>query len=207
MTVVIPYRFTGDDTELRYTIKSINKHMKGVDQIVVVTDQHPHYIPGKRKQRDIVNRIYAACMDSTVSDPFICMSDDVYLLEDMEAATIPYWHRGMFNHGKLSSTYAALATNSIKVGARFNFDNHAPIRYYKQKFIDRVYTPHLLGEYLIQSLYCINEPGEFMEDVKLKGFRSYDEIKQAITGAKRFSTAGSAMNKDILKVLTELYDT
>lgn len=218
--IVIPYR---TDTayggvEVSYCIKSLRKHLKGFGRIITVGGKHKHadgHIPftetSTRKQWNIVSKIKAACDCPDISDPFICMSDDIYLLKDLQVSDIKYWHNGLLTSQVRSGQYAHYVRNSISIGATHNHDIHAPIIYHKQEFIKRVFSRfdlfvNMKDDYLIQSLYCIKEPGEFMEDVKINRRMPVHEIMVRIEDQLRFSTGPCAVTIEMKKVWAALYD-
>lgn len=211
--LVIPYR-KDDQTELSYTVKAYRKHLHGLGNIFVIGDicsmpgvnQVPMKAHHTRKQFNIVQKIATACTHPGISDPFICSSDDVYLLKDITVDEIKYWHNGELQKKVKYGQYQGYYKNTLEAGAIWNYDNHAPIVYHKQKFIDRVWLNQGNQDYLIQSLYCTQEQGEYMEDVKINRPLSYDEIKAKIEGHTRFSTGPNGMNNHMRRVLSELYD-
>lgn len=219
--VIIPYR---TDTayggiELHYCIKSLRKHLKGFGRIITVGGSHkladgniPFKETSTRKQWNIISKIKAACDCPDISDPFICMSDDIYLLKDLQVSDIKYWHNGLLTSQIRSGQYAHYVRNSITIGATHNHDIHAPIVYHKEGFYKRVHSwftqdgNSFKSDYLIQSLYCINEPGEYMDDVKINRRMLVEEIYKRIEGQLRFSTGPSGVTIEMKKVWADLYD-
>lgn len=209
MTIIIPYRkdTAYDGAELHYSIKGLRKFLPG--RVITVGDTHPDAddnIPCKdvvHKQKSIVNKITAACLSGIVTDPFICMSDDIYLLRPWVHG---YYHKGLLAHHKPTGIYARFASYTMRLGCTHDFDNHCPIVYEKQKFIDRVTKPFETGhDYMIQSLYCKDEPGTFMEDVKINRLMTHHEILARIAGHARFSTGPGGITPMMRKVWEGLY--
>src|SRR5687768_13919743 len=93
-----------DDLELRYSIRSMVKHLHGFDRVVLVGHKpswakdvihipcnDPHVA---NRARNIYDKILKAAMHAEVSENFICASDDHFLLADHDAATFPFYQCG-----------------------------------------------------------------------------------------------------------------
>lgn len=206
MDCIIPYRpcSVNPGVELNYTIKSLQKHVKGLGQVVVVSEDIVPSVQG-RKQLSIVNKIKWACQQPQISDPFLCVSDDVYLLRDIDPYTMPYYHSGKFV--MKGNRYDRYILNSQKVGVEKNFDIHAPIRYEKQKFLDCMNElPWKVWDFLIQSVYCRGMEGEQIKDVKIHQRFTKEKIYRMIEGQLRFSTGPNGVTQAMREVWRELYD-
>lgn len=204
MTVVIPYREDHHKgLELSYCIKGIRKFMVH-DNIVVVGDSGIITKQQRRKQWDIVCNIKAACDSPLVSDPFICMSDDVFLLK-------PYGFTWYYHNGPIDENAKGqrriINQNTLAAGCELNFDIHRPIKYHKSLFVSYVYD-NFPNDRLIQSMYCrcIN-PDWYVrvEDYKIRSRMKYADIMAYIKDKPMFSTHPAAINDDMKRVLEELY--
>lgn len=208
--LVIPYRTDPlrNGTELSWCIKSFRKFFPALGHIYVIGDPSPHgfNVPmadiAGRKQFSIVRKIERACRMAVISDPFICVSDDVYLTREL--TEIPYWHSGKIT--MKGGRYDQYKKNSIQNGCVFNYDVHAPILYHKQKFLDRVVSLDWKKDYLIQSEYARHEQGEYLPDLKINTLMTKQKILDMIATAPRFSTGPNGVNRVMREVWKELYD-
>lgn len=204
MDVIIPYNpspvYTG--IELAATIKGLQKHLKGIGQIVIVSEDIVPSTKG-RKQKSIRDKITWACQQPQISDPFICVSDDVYLLTDIDPETMPYYHAGkLILKGNRYDNYVK---NAMALGVMKNFDVHAPIRYEKKLFLERVSSLDWSKDYLIQSMYCSGMEGEHIKDVKISQRMRKEKIYKMIEGQIRFSTGPNGVTEIMRQVWEELY--
>lgn len=204
--VVIPYKPCGvyPGLELSYTIRGLKKHLKGLNQVVVVDEDIVPSVPG-RKQRSIVEKIKWACQQPQISDPFICVSDDVYLLKDVDPFTLPYYHAGRMR--LRGGRYDLYMKNTMNLGAVKNFDVHAPIRYEKEYFMQRVAARDWgSSDYMIQSLYCMGMEGEYIRDIKVATGMSERKLRDMVGQAGlRFSTGPNGITAAVRRIWEELY--
>lgn len=217
-----------DDLELRYSIRSMVKHLQGFDRIVLVghkpswikdvlhipsDDPHQH-----NRARNIYDKILKAARHPEVSENFICASDDHFLLADHDAATYPYYQCGSLEQciarlGKtnyykshVESTYNALTERGLPT---LNFNIHSPILYNKSQFVEVMesYDWTIRRGYISKSLYCnsLQLNGPLLPDSKLHAPRTKTAIQRFIAGRKMFSTNEHSVNQEMREVLEELY--
>lgn len=201
----------GNNKELRYSLRSVAKYLKGYDKIFIIGEcpdwaQNVIHIPcedknGVNKDKNIFDKIMVACQDERLSDDFFFMNDDVFLLKPIDAATFPY-----YNHNSLREKADALPdqeyyrntlTNTIRVLRarnlpRLHFDIHVPIVYNKYKFMDVVgsYDWTVQWGYAIKSLYCnsLLIKGELLRDLKIKSQdHSFADLTALTDGRPCFS--------------------
>lgn len=205
MDLVIPYRkeTTHNAIELHYCIKSFRKFFD-INTVFIIGSKstewatHVNCIEGTHKQTNIIRKIKLACALEEISDPFICTSDDVFMLKQ---TYIKYWHCGLLEGMEAMPQYRRYNQNSMDKGCVYNFDNHAPIIYEKQKFLDRVKE----GDYLIQSQYAKDEIGEYLPRLLFNSAMSEKQIYNSIEGQVRFSTGSNGVSS-MKNVFKQLYD-
>lgn len=217
----------GDNTELRYALRGVEKYLRGVGEIFVIgkaprwlrnvtvipaTDHERTYY----KERNIFNKIMLACQDSRVSEDFLFMNDDHFLLQEFEAGSFPYYYDGYLStQAKRSDPYGNTARNTalyLKFECVPFFDVHAPILYNKCKFplVGRADWNKKYG-YCIKTTYCltnglfIDHPRTEVSDLKITGAMSTTQIKNAIAGRPFFSTADNVRDGAMGAVMEELY--
>lgn len=201
--LVIPYAYDRlhGGIELKYSILSARKFMP-INNIYIIGDKskedaiHIRYPSSTYKQRNIISKIRLACT-LDISDPFICMSDDVYLTRPWE---FQYYHNGRLDEKRRNGLYKRYMDKTMQAGGVYHFDIHAPILYGKD-FLDRV----PVADTLIQSMYCRGEQGVELADCKINSKMSYDEIKHYISGHPRWSSGPSGVNDAMRRVWKELY--
>jgi len=107
-----------EDNELRFSLRSVHKHLQNVGTVFVVGERprFNHYVrepmawerpfDGQRalfhvpfpdlhhnKERNIYEKVLHACSLRFVSSPFLFMNDDHFLLQDFDADTFPDFHK------------------------------------------------------------------------------------------------------------------
>jgi len=227
ISVVIPIKSESKygNTELVYALRSLQDKLKLESEVFICGEkinslQGLKYIhckdeKGKEwKERNIYRKILAACNDDRVSENFIFMNDDHYLLEELE--TIPYLHKGelMDTMKKANVDYRRSLNHSRKYllsqgKPTLDYDTHFPIIYNKRKFSATFVCMNweVPFGYVIKSIYCnINGvPGEYGGDYKIHVPMKYHQLKERLKNKKFFSTADGVMNTDMIKLLNELY--
>lgn len=216
-----------NDLELRYCLRSAEKHLTGYGDVFIIGEKpewlrNVVHIPcpdqGDKsydKERNIFHKIMAACAYDRVSDDFLFMNDDHFLLQDYEAGKFPYYCHGWLSGFMTVTDYKHTIWNTIDwlrpLGHEcLYFDIHCPIVYNKEKFnwclSDADWTKHF--GYCIKTGYGNSVEGlnaiEY-PDLKINEAYSADKIRKLITGRAWFSIGDKAFNGEIKKVLQELY--
>lgn len=220
--VVIPLgaRSYKNYTELRFCLRSIEKHLKGYNNVFIIGAlpdwiKNVTHIPAEDDKRNrfrdknIVNKIITACKDGRISDNFLVAHDDHFLLQDIEAKAFPYVHHGPINVA--GGQYGYTKQNTIGILGDVNdHDSHCPILFNKKKFLNSVPTVDWSKwyGYLTKTLYCVMNgiEAEYYPDLKIRWMESVDEIKQTIEGRRWFSIGDRCWgNGQMVEVLEELY--
>lgn len=225
-SIVIPLGIGShwDNTEIRYCLRSIEKHLTGYGDVFIIGElpywmRNVIHIPFKEqstqsydKERNIYNKIMAACADERVTGDFLFMNDDHFLLQDFEAGKFPYYCQGWLSEFLTVTDYKHTVKNTIDwlLGRDCPyFDVHCPIVYNKEKFQWCVLCADWTVKwgYCIKTIFCeinaITAP-EYL-DLKINEVYSSDRIRKLIAGRPWFSIGDRAREGGLLKVLQELY--
>jgi hypothetical protein len=225
--VIIPLnnRSYQKNIELRYCLRSIEKHLTGVGNVFIVGhcpewarnvihirfDEDPR---NRFRDRNIMLKMSEACKDARVSDDFLMVHDDHFLLADFEAGAFPYYHMGhmmpgvgQYGETKRNTEHLLCPLPGIPI---YNYDCHCPILLNKQLFMRSVALADWSKwyGYCMKTLYCVMNgiDGEYMDDIKIRMPLTADEIKQAIAGRKWFSIGDRCFAPGgMMDVLNELY--
>lgn len=144
-----------------------------------------------------------------LSDNFLFMNDDHYLLTDYEAAEFPYYHRGTIrgiDYGNnRPQTMQMDNTERLFLQSINDFDIHCPIIYNKEKFKKSFPEKWPEHGYGIKSMYCaLNEiEGEEIEDLKFKEPLMKESIYQALEGRDWFSIGDKCLKSGAMKEVLE----
>lgn len=172
------------DNELRYCLRAIEENLTNYRNIWIIGElpkwtTNVWHIPLKDNYSvpdyNIMLKIKAACEDKRISQDFLFMNDDHFLLHQFNAPNFPNYHDGTCNDIlKLRSLSPyqkrVRATNDYLLSKHLPnryFDIHYPIIYNKDKFLKRVVYavnwPKSKG-FVIKSLYANHE--EEFEPIK-----------------------------------------
>lgn len=201
--IVIPLnnRSTQKNLELRYCLRSIETYLKGIGNIFIIGHcpefiQNIIHIPldedprNRFRDRNIMNKMLAACKDRRVSKDFLMVHDDHFVLADYEASEFPYYHCGPMVPGQ--GQYGSTKQNTIfLLGECNNYDTHCPILFNKEKFMRSVALADWSKwyGYCMKTLYCVLNgiEGEFMHDAKIRLPLKQEAIMTILQGRKWFS--------------------
>ena len=225
MDVIIPLG-TGsrwNNNELKYALRSIEKHLKGYENIYIVGEcpkwlnlEDINHIPAKdtagRKEYSIFNKILKACQDERVSDDFVFWNDDIFMCQDLHVKDFKYWYEGTLQdkYEQSHGHYKAAIGNVINTyDAKCPYtDIHVPIIYTKYKFDYILTSLDWMKEYVIKSTYtsAVNHHDfEPMPDLKINKAMTYGEIMAKINGRLFFSIGTYGVSSGMTSVLRELY--
>lgn len=214
-------RSTQRNLELRYCLRSIEKHLTGVGDIFIIGHM-PEWVtncihipfdedPRNRfRDRNIMNKMLAACKDDRVSDDFLMVHDDHFLLADYEAGKFPYYHMGPMNEGYGQYGETKQNTKSLLsfVEGFNNYDCHCPIVFNKQLF-KRVAQADwsIWYGYCLKTLYCVMNgiEGEYMDDIKIRMPLSHGGVMELLNARKWFSIGDRCFSDGMKEVLSSLY--
>lgn len=204
MNCMIPLKPQDDYTELKFTLRSIQKW---ADEVIIVGEDLPLWaknvtwlpikdIPG-RKQLSIRKKIISALQ---YKSEFLHLADDVYLLT--EPKKIFYSSGSIKNRGESGSRPLQAQLEAIGKPIK-DYDVHCCIYYEREKFKA---LEVFQAECIIKSAY-----GNFhelestaMPDFKINSKMTPEEIKGAIKNRPYFSTGPQGL-KYALPVLAELF--
>lgn len=177
-----------NDIELMYALRGVEKYLSGVGNVFIIGPRIPRRITGvihveyddspesRHKEANIFLKIAAACIDFRVSDTFLFMNDDHYMLSQFNAEEFPVHHKGDLKGNALNRNehdpYGITLRNTLAVvgDQAMNYDTHCPILFNKERFLRSVGTVCWLKPfgYGVKTLYCcmngIN--GEYYQDCK-----------------------------------------
>lgn len=204
--VVIPYKKTHDDLELRYALRSIEKNLEGLGLIFIVGDkpdwiQNVQYIPNTNRDHKGVNVGHAlrmAMWREDLSENFLIWHDDMFLLERIK--DIPVWHGKSIK--EFSKTYNSIYPTSYytrKIDDTDidkelpHFELHIPMMANKILLSNQLRDEPRARRYLMRTLYFIEnvpeDQWEYHEDVKIhsysgsRGWQDNERFKTFVSSA------------------------
>lgn len=215
------------NTQLRYSLRSVVKHLKNYGNVYVVGANprlngviHIPYVDYVNSFRNaahnIAEKVLAAAAHPGISQRFIYMADDYFLLQDIDAEAYPYYTSGSLKAlaETQNSWYAGLIRDTAKAlsahkKTTYNFNLHAPFVYDKDE-LPKVYNAFDWRKrgLLIKSLYGNMlglYSGNEMKDCKIAHDRSIAFIEGRIEGRHVFSTGNEWKFTQIGEILDSLY--
>ena len=204
--IYIPFRDNPNNWNRARNI--YDKIISGIDYI---DDLKVDYIDDLKHEM----QVSAICL----SDNFLFINDDHYLLQDYESSEFPYYHRGEFNlpalqnGGNMPQYKQTLNTFKFGFDDGFDFDVHCPILFNKvlfKTFFERLPERWPEHGFLIKSYYTnyYLDTTNWIpcEDLKFSEPLMKESIYMALEGRSWFSIGDNCLRRGAMKeVLQELY--
>ena len=220
------------DNELRYSLRSLEQHVRGYNKVVIVGEcpkwvknvlhiPYPDlYHPLTGKERNIMEKLREACRHPEVSDDFFACQDDYVFTQEIKVQGFPYYwdiEMQVYIAGRIigdpyresmENTFTALLLNGHNT---LYFDIHVPIIYNKNRFrlIMQKHHDDWMLSYgcIIKSLYAnsIKAEGMRLPDCKINSRRSRDEILEKIKGRPVFSYGDAGLREDMKDLLKQMF--
>ena len=185
------------NNEIKYSLRSISRNLKNFRNVWIVGEcpnflTNVYHLPYPDKftipDQNIADKIRHACECPYISDDFLFINDDHYLLKPFDIETFPYFwdttldekvkRLGHVGYGaRVGNTLRHLQANGLPIK---NFDVHTPILYNKKLFLDNVMSVDWSNAYIIKSLYA--------NSLKIEGVQIEDNKTERIPTGAIFSS-------------------
>lgn len=214
-----------ENQEIKQSVKLLRKHVK-FDRLWIIgeevkLDTNYNFIPFKdqlTRTKNVFRKIVEVCENYDISDDFLYMMDDVFILKDIEIANYPVYHSGylkdyppMNNYFKeLNNTKMFLVKQSKPT---LNFGVHCPIVYNKEKImqIDSFYWKYVnsgpnreLNPRILYGNWFEHSNKEFTKDCKLIQDYPMETLKELLKDKEWFSIGSRSYDGNIKKYLEQL---
>jgi len=226
MDVVYTYRDdprTGNK-QLKYSLRSVEKHLSGVGEVYVIGANpnlagviHLEHKDDLSAAKNIMSKLQVIARTEAVSEDFLYIADDHYLMKDNEAKLYPYYVSGTLQElvRTQNNSYGAMVKNTIKAlqskgFATNNYNVHCPIIYNKTRLrqLAEIYDLSNPLNYILKSLYCNTFPVEGaiqLKDCKIRTNFSIEEMRSRISGRDCWSSGKEWVCPNIGVLLNELF--
>lgn len=191
-----------DDKELKYSIRSLHKNMLDMGAVYVVGEKPKtaplaKHIPAEdkypKKWQNMLHKVNLACQDSQITDDFLLMNDDFFMLEPFMGSEFPFYRTKTGDGGPNGTN---------------NFSVHCPIRINKDWFSKMPLDPDMKGDFSPRSFYCnfYRAPSTPTEDHILRIGKGMKTIDEQLDKKPWFSIGNNAMlSTEFLEFLTSEY--
>lgn len=218
------------NAELRYCLRSLERHAKGIQRVVIVGND-PKFLSSRgvkhvhcpyfdtNKEARIALKVLWAFQNVDLSDEILFLNDDYVFLQAFDAKKVRPYQKGPLSEsarpreGKERTTYqkTLLATHEALKGAKlpaWHYDLHVPIRYRRDKFValqpwwdkSRSTKDGLVAKSLYGNNVFKPVPGPRWTDLKTAASSEADILKKT-EGRWVFSYSDRAMYGGLEKVL------
>lgn len=207
-TVCYPLTVQLDYTELKFSLRSIEKYLQPPFDVVIVGDNLPDWINNVvnielpdlngRKQISIRRKILAAL---EYAEEILFLNDDLYLLQPAEMFPY-YWHGYLKNYSESGSRPLFDKLEYLGKPTK-HYDGHMPI-IYKRDF--KEVSKKFSEDCIIKSMYAnyLEIEGTFASDCKLLKSTSLGDVRNFIKDRHCFSTGRHSL-QSALCILEELF--
>ena len=216
-----------DNNELRYSLRSIETYLSGIEKVFVV-GHRPNFLTNvihlpfsdrfPCKEKNIMLKLARACGHPELSTEFLHIHDDHFCLAPQEAELIPYWHGGALertaksvkqgNHWRdaVLNTHKVLTLRGLTTD---NYDLHYPMIFNKDLYpgIMDIYNWKEPRGYVVKSLYAntMKIKGVRSPDLKINERLSFGSMVARLQGRSWFSLGNGGLSGEFKKLLMALY--
>ena len=223
-----------NNNELRYSLRSLDKHGINVGRIFIAAPELPDFInqkavtwvpaddPTDRNHKNIQHKVERAIYGSDIGDHFLLSSDDHFYVRDTDFDNYPYYKKGNLptqlteNH---NNGYWESLVNTRKILERFalgtfSTNPHCNTHYDKQAYIenqllmDTGYLSKAGAEVNCMMGNILAERGakyQNYRDVKIYHIESREHLLKQIGQNHCFSISDVALEEGMKEYLQELY--
>ena len=173
-----------NNDELRYSLRSLQAHCKDVDKVFVVGNKPPFlknveyiWVEDKFEWWQNAFEKTKAAVKAGISDEFLLLNDDFFMLKNFTAARYPFYHKG--DIGLIAKNkYQEVIINTRHVlenlGAPVkHYGVHCPIRIEGQKYLslEKYFNTPVSARCLYGNLFCKGTEVKDNKGVKIKNSR------------------------------------
>jgi len=218
-----------DDNEFRFSLRSVDQNLTGIRNIYLVGEK-PEFVKGVKHipypdiygklnaDGNIIRKILRVCREEKLSDMFLLMTDDSFIIYQVSAGSIPYYHKGdlrefslrpgyfQFNEWRkrLGRTKDLLISNRLTT---YHYDCHLPL------ILDKKLFPEIFRRFDFEkgvgltwkSIYCnaAGVTGTRVKNTRYTLFLKYspNEIDQRIMGFPFVSVNDGGLTEDVKEML------
>jgi hypothetical protein len=158
------------DNEIRYSLRSIYKNLIDLDNVYIIGEKPPwvkniNHIscpdPYPIKWKNGYYKIKKACEIPDLSNDFLLMNDDFFIMKKILAKNYPYYYNGILTtktkhySKKFLTTWETTAKRLKKNKKRIlNFSIHRPFVYNKNMFLNLPEIPIDILGFSVRSFYA-----------------------------------------------------
>lgn len=221
---------TWSNNELRYSLRSVFKYLKGFRDIYIVGHM-PAFIKGKviyrswpdrygmNTNRNIYDKICQACSCPGISDQVLIIFDDHYLLQKVSARKFP-WYQDPVTLWKMMKKIqcgngyrVAVANTWTELNARklpvLNYNVHGPALFDRHLLMDICgqldWT--LTHSFLIKSIYANwnKITGVILDDMQIDNRMNLQQLQEKTAGRPLFASNVSVGSTPMQQFLCAIY--
>lgn len=222
-----------DNNELRYCLRSLEKHAKNIGNVFVVgcdpgflnpatVGVYPRAdVGGTNKEHRIAEQIAWAADKLPMTESFLWVNDDTFFLGDTDITAYPYYHfqtlQDKWGRTKQGGYRVALMQTDAQLRGRnlptHNFEIHLPILYTRKGFSQLGHWLDLSSKVpcgmTFRSIYCNVlgiKPGPDYTDMKIGTAVTSEELAMKARGRHAFSI-GDGLSPEAKTYFDKLYPT
>ena len=178
-----------NNEEIRFSIRSLEENMLDLRNIYIIGDD-PKFLKDFKhisaldsfteRWKNSFHKIILACSIPEISEEFLLMNDDFFMLEPFQGADFPF--------------YALKGSNGGNDGMH-SFHIHAPLRINKEWFLKMPFDINSKGHRSPRTFYCnfYKAPPKFCDDFVVRAGEGCKDFDLQIKNKPLFSIGDTAM--------------
>ena len=212
--VIIPYKSTHDQLELRFALRSIDKNFKNLGTVYLVGDKpdwvrnvvHVYNSNKDHKRLNVGYALRMALWQDELRENIVIWHDDMFLLKELD--TIPVWHGKSIKelsrlyNGIYPTSYYTRKIRTADIPTELpHFELHTPMPASKKLLAEQLGDHPPQKSYLMRTAYMIKNTDpkdwEYHEDVKIHSYPG----SRGWQDQERFDTFVSSADNTFLGVI------
>ena len=220
-----------NNNELRYSLRSIDRYGKNIGRVFIATEKLPSFINpeavvhfairdlGQIKHINIMNKVESVMRYSDIADDFLLSSDDHFYIKPTDFDNYPLYHKGEIQERQSTEEYWKSMRDTKEFLVNHGLTTYSTNPHCNTHFNRPLYMANIKlmddGKKLMYGAEVNSLMGNLMiaqgvepvllDDIKIKKFKSRQELLEKIGDAHCFSIYDAALNCGIKEYLRELF--
>jgi len=157
------------NNELRYSLRAVAENVKDLQNVWVIGERpdwltNVRYLPVKdcfdKPTKNTFHKLQSVCHEPDLSENFLWLNDDFFILKPTLAAEFPYFYKGVLPIGIRKSRLLAIESPVNTVNylqfhklTMLDYRVHCPIRFNKQKVLELPVAENEFGVVNTRAVY------------------------------------------------------
>lgn len=194
-----------DNNEIRYSLRSVEENFRDVRNVWII-GQCPAWLTNIRHlavndicgipSKNTYNKLRSVCLEPDLSENFLLMNDDFYILQPISVKDFPYYYKGQLPSAIRKSRLMAIESSKNTVEflqkrklSMLDYRVHCPMAFNKEKFLNMPITENEHGIVNTRAVYgnYYQVGGIRQDEILVPACRDLEQLKKRLSDKPFFS--------------------